>query len=76
MDNAKHGQLRRYLYRLLSNFILYRPPLSIPWWILGDPGSEGPGNISGVSDRNHEMETLSTNDYPYRISRRIIWKQV
>ena len=26
--------------------------------------------------RNHKLETLFTNDYLYRISRRITWKQV
>ena len=29
----------------------------------GTSGSEGPGNISQVSRRNHELETLFTNDY-------------
>ena len=31
-------------------------------------GSEGLGFINYVSNGNHKLETLSTNDYLYRIS--------
>ncbi len=42
----------------------------------GATGSEDPRLINQVSSGNHNLGTLSTNDYPYRISGRIIWKHL